>query len=99
MFSSQFFGYSGSFFCVPSSVLLILILVANFYRMVYIIASDSLHPCVLQGGAPIRALSRSVFNFLCGIKPSDLVGIDEVPATDVRELLNRVKLVSVVFFL
>ena len=52
--------------------------------------------CLSQGGAPVRLFCPSVFAFLCGMKPSDIVPqIDEVPDRKVRDTLKEVK----VFFI
>ena len=46
---------------------------------------------LLHGGAGVRILSPSVFNFLSGMKPSDIiVGIDEIADTDVKVILKKV---------
>ena len=46
---------------------------------------------LLQGGASIRILSPSVFNYLSGMKPGDIiVGIDECPDPATRDLLRKV---------
>ena len=45
----------------------------------------------IHGGAAIRIIGPSVFNYLSGIKPSDLiVGVDEVPDAGVRDILWKV---------
>ena len=46
---------------------------------------------LLQGGAPIRIPSPSVFNYLSGMKLGDIiVGISECPEAAVRDLLWKV---------
>ena len=49
---------------------------------------------LLQGGASIRILSPSVFYYLSGMKPGDIiVGIDECPDPSIRDLLRKVYVV------
>lgn len=46
---------------------------------------------LLQGGASLRILSPSAFNYLSGMKPGDIiVGISECPDAAVRDLLFKV---------
>ena len=45
---------------------------------------------LLQGGASIHILSPSVFNYLSGMKPGDIVRIDECPDPATRDLLRKV---------
>ena len=46
---------------------------------------------LIHGGAAMRVLCQSVFNFLCGMKPCDIViGINEVPSAFIREVLLKV---------
>ena len=47
---------------------------------------------LLQGGAALRLLSPSVYNYLCGIQPNEIiVEIDEVAEEGIRNLLHKVK--------
>lgn len=46
---------------------------------------------LVHGGAAVHLMSPSVYNFLTGMKPSDIiVGLHEVPDTNVREMLQKV---------
>lgn len=46
---------------------------------------------LVHGGSAVEILSRSVFNFLSGMKPFDIiVDIDEIPEADVRDVLSKV---------
>ena len=46
---------------------------------------------LLQGGASLRILSPSVFNYLSEMKPGDIiVGIGECPDAALRDLLYKV---------
>ena len=46
---------------------------------------------LIHGGAGVRILSPSVFNFLSGMKPSEIiVGIDEVADADIKVILKKV---------
>ena len=46
---------------------------------------------LVQGGASLRILSPSVFNYLSGMKPGDIiVGISECPDAAIRDLLFKV---------
>ena len=51
--------------------------------------------CLVQGGAAIRVLAPSVYSFLCGKKPCDIiVPVDEVSDEGVRGILNKVSINS-----
>lgn len=46
---------------------------------------------LVHGGSAIRILSRSVFNYLAGMKPLDIiVDVNEVPDSGVRDILQKV---------
>ena len=46
---------------------------------------------LVHGGSAVQIMSRSVFNYIAGMKPLDIiVDIDEIPEPDVRETLHRV---------
>ena len=46
---------------------------------------------LVHGGAAVRILSPSVFNYLSGMKPSEIiVGLGEVPDAGVKEILEKV---------
>ena len=46
---------------------------------------------IVHGGAAVHVLCSSVFNFLSGMKPRDIVvRIDEVPDESVRDMLWKV---------
>ena len=46
---------------------------------------------LIHGGGPMRLFCSSVFNFLCGINPTDIIAsTDEVSDIDVREFLQEV---------
>ena len=48
---------------------------------------------LVHGGSKVGIMSRSVFNFLTGMKPIDiLVDIEEIPETNIREVLHKVSL-------
>lgn len=46
---------------------------------------------LVHGGSPVRILSPSVYGYMRGLKPCDIiVGIDEVPDDNVQDILNKV---------
>lgn len=46
---------------------------------------------LIHGGAAVRILSPSVFDFLRGMKPGDIiVGIDEVADADIKRIVKKV---------
>ena len=46
---------------------------------------------LLQGGLSVRLLSQSVYNYLCGMKPHDIiVDIKEIPDATIRAILDKV---------
>lgn len=46
---------------------------------------------LVQGGSAIRLFSPSVYSFLCGTKPSDIIAQpDEVSDTSVKNLMQEV---------
>ena len=48
---------------------------------------------LVQGGAAIRALLPSVYSFMCGKHPCDIiVAVDEVSDESVRGILTKVSL-------
>ncbi len=48
--------------------------------------------CLTQGGAPIHLFCPSVFAFLCGMKPCDIVPlIGEVPDKSIQDTLYEVR--------
>ena len=56
--------------------------------------------CLVQGGAAIRLFSSSVYAFLFGKKPSDIiVDISEVSQVQIREFVEQVYTVSVYTFI
>lgn len=58
-----------------------------YFRLGQLMAMAFVH-----GGAAVKILCPSVFNYLSGIKPCDLiVGIDEVPDAGIREILWKVR--------
>lgn len=50
----------------------------------------------VQGGGPMRLFGPSVYSYMCGMSPSDIiVGVDEVPDTSVQDVLKKVRCVCV----
>lgn len=50
--------------------------------------------CLVQGGTAIRLFCPSVFSFLCGMNPSDIVPqIEEIPDRKVQDIMNEVNIV------
>ena len=48
---------------------------------------------LIHGGGAFRLFGPTVFNFLCGMNPADLIaGISEVPDPSLREILKQVSL-------
>ena len=46
---------------------------------------------LVHGGSAVNILSHSIFNFINGMKPSNIVvDINEIPEADIREALNKV---------
>ena len=46
---------------------------------------------LVHGGAAVRILSPSVFNYLSGMKPSEIIVVlGEVPDAGVNEILEKV---------
>ena len=46
---------------------------------------------LVHGGSAVRILSCSVYNFLTGMKPLDIiVDIDEIPDPGIKEILQKV---------
>lgn len=57
-----------------------------YYRLGQLIAMALIH-----GGAPVHILCRSVFTFLSGMKPCDIVvTIDEVPDARLSDIFWKV---------
>ena len=57
-----------------------------YYRLGQLVAMAITH-----GGAAMRILCQSVFNFLSGMKPCDIiVDINEIPAAHIRDMLIQV---------
>ena len=49
---------------------------------------------LVHGGGAFRLFGPTVFNFLCGSNPADLIaGVSEVPDPSVREFLKQVSLI------
>lgn len=58
----------------------------EYYRLGQLLAM-----AVIHGGAAVHILCPSVFTFLSGMKPCDIVvTIDEVPDASVRDILWKV---------
>ncbi len=54
---------------------------------------------IIHGGAAMCYMCESVFNFLSGMKPCDIVvGIDEIPIAHIRDMLIKVSTISLSFF-
>lgn len=48
---------------------------------------------LVHGGGAFRLFGPTVFNFLCGSNPADLItGVSEVPDPSIREFLKQVSL-------
>ena len=48
---------------------------------------------LVHGGASFRLFGATVYNFLSGVQPADLIaGISEVPDASVRALLTKASL-------
>ena len=48
---------------------------------------------LVQGGAAVHLLSPSVYNFLTGMKPCDIiVGVHEIADAGVQDMLQKVKM-------
>ena len=46
---------------------------------------------LVHGGSAVNIMSKSVFNFMTGMKPLDIiVDINEIPEQDVREIVTKV---------
>lgn len=63
----------------------------NFQEGVYYRLGQLAAMCLVHGGSPIRLLAPSVYAFLCGYKPSDIVvDVTEVPSEAIRTTLIKV---------
>ena len=48
--------------------------------------------CLVHGGAAVRVFSSSVYSFLCGMKPSDIIAdISEVSNFETRDFIAKVR--------
>ena len=57
-----------------------------YYRIGQLMAMALVH-----GGAAVHLISQSLYNFLTGMKPCDIiVGVHEIPDASVREMLQMV---------
>ena len=46
---------------------------------------------LLQGGSSLNILTQSVINYLCGMKPQDIVvGVNEIADVNVKRILEKV---------
>ena len=74
-------------YCNNISECVNLVCCLSFYSRLGMLAAMSL----VHGGASFKLFSLSIYNFMCGWEASNLiVGIDEVPQCDIREILNKV---------
>ena len=47
---------------------------------------------LVHGGGAFSIFCPTVYNFLCGMKPSDLIAsVDEIPDSSIREILKQVQ--------
>lgn len=54
---------------------------------------------LVHGGSAVHLLSPSVFNYLSGLKPCNIiVGIEEVPDDHIRMVLEKVKSVIIILY-
>ena len=68
----------------------VVIAVISLQEGVYYRIGQLMAMALVHGGAAVHLLSQSVYNFLTGMKPCDIVGVHEIPDASVREMLQMV---------
>ena len=57
-----------------------------YYRLGQLMAM-----ALLQGGSSLNILTQSVINYLCGMKPQDIVvGVNEIADVNLKRILEKV---------
>ena len=66
-----------------------------YYRIGQLMAMALVH-----GGAAVHLISSSVYNFLMGMRPCDIiVGLHEIPDASIRDMCQKAKYITSIIIL